>query len=298
MLRFLLLFLIIVTSADARSVVTNRPSTAATCTGGYQGPGDVKATATVGWGLRAYNCATAGAQVAAVILCTPLDAACETENVNPAGDLALGTVGATCNITSVICTAKTLIDQPGGGAHNITNATIANRPAFVPACVGSRPCLSLVSTSSQTLCGTIPTIAQPLGMSAVATFSSASFGRIISTFTAATTEPDMFWNPTSNQLTFNAGGSSFNLTGTPGTSGFFAIQASFQGSGSGAIINGTSGGASLGTTSTSTSVCVGSTTNGLAFATEKFTEGYIWPAAFGGSEATNMQSNERAYWGF
>ena len=48
-------------SAQARNVITNhRTSGGSSCTGGYQGVGDVKTGASFYYGLRAYSCAYAG----------------------------------------------------------------------------------------------------------------------------------------------------------------------------------------------------------------------------------------------
>lgn len=260
---------------------------------GYTGPGDVVASATGWWGLRAYSSATRGTNAANV--CIPADATC-ADLVTDAttGALIVPTIGgSSCGV--VTCTVKTLYDQSGNG-NNLTNATIANRPVLntTASPSGAGPGMVFTAASSQRLSNTVFTfVPQPASLIAVAKSVNNSAQQGL--FSASSSQPQLsFRNPGDNTAFIFAGtvlsraatdGSFHTLVGVAnGASSSISVDGATTSGAGGAGVNaqvflGNDGGA-------------GNYFNGTA------QEAGAWASAFSAGNISGMDSNQRTFWGF
>lgn len=275
------------------STFVQGPATSApSCTGGYQGPGDIIGSGWKAWGgFRAYSCAKAGAQANAVQVCTAGDASCEVEKVGTNGSLVLGTLATACTTT---CLVKTVYDQSGTGA-DLTQATAANQPKFTKAALGSLPGMTCTAGSSQWVQGTIPVVAQPLYMTDVVLANGiVSVGpRIMSTLTSG--EPLIYWQ-SSTEITAYVSGTFVQAIDAIDTS--FAVQATFNGSSSIARLNTSPNSGSVGAGSTSTSLAICADPGGANPATMTWGEGGLLSGTLTTGQQDSMETQERAFWGF
>lgn len=264
----------------------------------YAGPNDVVAGAQVWYGLRAVSNAAAVAHKSAIVLCTALDAACETETLATSGAVSLGTVGATCNNTTVICTIKEWFDQIG--ALHLIQTTIANRATFKINCVGStQPCAVFVKANAPTYTlGTGLSLAQPMTYSwvAIRTGSTASDSGTIATLGSGTAASDAFFNA-ANTLTMYAG-SNGTITGAT-ESVWHTEQSVYNGASSKMCLDGTCFSPSVnpGTGGTGTPISFGSFLAGN-YLDGMMNEGGIWNVGFTPTQAANMNTNQKTYWGY
>lgn len=267
---------------------------------GYAGPGDIVSAAAFWWGLRCYNAAYAG-NVADIQ--APADAS-HTVLTCSAGGTINETLQALSTTCAISCTAKTLYDQSGNTncasvACDLTNATIANRPAYTLSCIGSLGCLTFTGTLSQILqaAGQAPSsfCPQPLTVSLVAkrTGTFTSFNTMIGNDGAVVQTG--FSNSANTALVF-AGSVA---TASAADSAWHAMQVVYNGSSSIAYIDGASTGSlvagSNGFGNKRPSIGGNQATN---FSTGTFGEGGFWCSAFTGGNQSSMDGNQRAYWGF
>lgn len=268
--------------------------------GGYTGPGDVVSGALVWYGLRAYSAATAGTKVANI--CNASDANCADINSTSGGNFDVTTATGSplnCGGAGGTCTVKILYDQIGGSACggncDLSNSTIANRPTLSFSCIGSLPCMVFASASSQTIKRGAPNTfgaqSQPFTISVVGFQTSNVTGGLLTASGG---------NGTSFRSTPGVGlraTTDFNVSMANST--WYAIQGVANGASSVLYINGTSNSGSAGTSGYASG-------NNPQFGNDDFSEflngkmveGGIWPSGFSGTQQSNMNSNQRTYWGF
>ncbi len=115
----------------------------------YTGPGDLYAGFKAWWGLRAYSAAYAAATSKAINIIRASDSRTCDVNVATTGGLGVtascstggdnGTAVATwCNATT--CSVITAYDQ-SGDSNDATQGTAAERPTLVFSCLGTLPCM-------------------------------------------------------------------------------------------------------------------------------------------------------------
>ena len=148
----------------------------------YAGPGDVVSGAKMWWGLRAYSLATAGTKAANI--CNASDANCADVNTLANGDFDVATAtGSPLNWGGAggTCTIKTLYDQTTGNnctaaTCNLTQTIIGFRPTLAFNCIGTKPCMTFTSASSNRMNGAnnATSVSQPVTLSGVAQSSSMS----------------------------------------------------------------------------------------------------------------------------
>lgn len=273
------------------------PGTVHSAGGGYTGPGNVVSGAFAWYSCsRGYSTAdTANA----CNVCLPADTTCADITLS-AGFAVLPGSLSTCNITTVICTVKTLYDKTGNG-RDVTQATEAARPRFRPAMASNNcpttalPCMLFVGASSQSLSSSNVTLAQPVTGSVVYTrgaTSGAFFSNNATTFYARSA---------SGATVLNAGTDTGSV-GTAANGSFHAFQGILNGASSAVFIDGTATtGLSAGTNGISTApIQIGSAGGSLFF------DGYLcevglWGSAFtttGGGQADLMNSNQHGSNGY
>lgn len=255
--------------------------------GGFSGPGDVVSGAYAWYSCsRGYN----GADTSnACNVCLPSAGACF--DLTLSSGLAVVPAGlSTCNITTVICTVKTMYDKTGN-SRDVTQVTEANRPTFRPAMASNGcpttalPCVLFVPANSQRLNSSATiTQAQPITISLVYIRGSAN-GE------PATNNVEFIANSGNIQLFAGTGGA----TATAANGSWHAAQGVFNSSSSAAYIDGTTTtGLNPGTGAPS-----GNTISLGQSVVSNFFDGSIaeagfWPSGFNATQAGNMNTNQHS----
>lgn len=260
---------------------------------GFQGPGDVVSGAKVFWGLRCYNTAYTGNVADVWDSATGLTT--QTLITCSSGGILNETVNSLATTCASGCRIKTLYDQSGanscgGGVCDLDQAINASRPPFTLNCIGSLSCLTF--SGSQTLGkASFLSQAQPYTFSQVIQDTNSS---AVATY---------FTNQTAIYLSLNTTPAIDLFAGTHGTvtistSTWYAVQGVFNGASSIIYLNGSSNSVNLGTSA--------ATTGTITFGSDEFADNFIgtfaelglWPVGFDATQQSNMNSNQRAYWGF
>lgn len=264
----------------------------------FQGMADIVASPAVCWSLRACSSATRGTRAANV--CNVADAACADLSTDATtGALVITTIGgSSCSV--VVCTVKILYDQTvgttcGGSPCDVTNATIANRPVLVVSCINSLPCMTFVTASGQFLASTAtsPSLSQPFTVSAVADRTGAATTTSIAGISSTGADPILAYS--ANVATVYAG---TPITRAATDNHFHALQGVYNSPN--CVVNvdgtGTTADCNTGGITLANSFLVGN--DGFNdFFEGKITEVGWWFSAFNGTQQTNMNSNQTAYWG-
>lgn len=301
MIRILFGLLILILPVQAGNLTllgAGKPPAAAVS---YTGPGDIVASATAWYGVRAYNAATRGATVMDVCNTTGgVEVACATFSSDATtGDLVVGTIGGlTCSGLGVACTIKKLYDQTTGnnctGATcDLTQATIAVRPQLVPSCINGKPCIrcSIFNISSA---NNLSSISQPYTVSHVSS-RTASFTTAQLVLYLGSGAVQYFYAGSANTFDIFAGAT---LAATAADSAFHAYQSIFNNTSSDNYVDGgsTTGAASTAAAAGAIQVCA--TSAGAVPFKGDLTEIGIWSGAFTGTDQTNVNSNQHTYYGF
>ena len=275
---------------------------------GYTGPGDIVASVAWWGGVRAYNAADRGNALLNVCYSTSssVDAGC----VDFSSDATTGAIVATkpdgthnCPTnpspgTYPLCTVKIIYDR-SGGAHNVTQATIASRYAFAPA--GSATtcptvttaCINSLVTPTNSYVVTIASTSQPFTFSAVLATLGYN-GNAGFYFFNPTTGVDFYNAGTGNAWEMYSGGSN-HITPTETDGVTHAAQIMFNNGGTSvANIDGTETTGTLGTNSLSTSVNLPDAQS--ANEDVSFEEFGVWASGFTGTQRTNMCHNQYTYY--
>ena len=259
----------------------------------YTGPGDVVNSAFAWWGLRGYNAAFSGN---AVRLCTPSDAACEDEVIS-GGNLVLGTVGSTCNNSTVVCTIKTLYDQSGAnscaGACDGTQATITSRAVFTTGCLGALPCMTLTSAGKGYVTGSA-SLAQPYTITAAVkrTGNFTAYNTILANnlgtsglYFLSTGNADALINNTDHLFTAS-------------NSNWHALQMVANSTTSSGTTDGSTTAISAATTAFISAASMLLLNDGSDPMVGTVVEIGIWGNAFSSGQLSSVNSNIHGYWGF
>lgn len=147
------------------------------CTGGYQGPGDIKANALLGYTLAAWSCALAGTKSANI--CNSGDANCADVSSLLSGDFDVTTAQGSplnCGGAGGTCTIKTIYNKGSLGSNqDLTNTTIAQRPTLTFGCANGKACMT-GSASAMMWSGNSFSVSQPWSLMAVVNNSNLTSG--------------------------------------------------------------------------------------------------------------------------
>lgn len=277
--------------------------------GGYTGPGDIVASATAWWGLRAYSAAKAAATVAAVNLRRSSDSRTCDIKVTTAGDLDTITSGCSiggdngstastwCAVSAGSCFVTKMYDQTAGaacgGSCDVLQATAGNQPAFVFSCLGSHPCIQNTTGSMllQSAANFTPNASATVSLSAVADRS------------VGTGNPGFILDNASNRITghntvansWQLAGTSGNLFGAANDAAWHAANGLISGASSVLNVDGTETSA---TVTASTAAGRMQVSGGLTSNTTLLTEVGAWDnISFSGGNRTSLCHNQFTYWG-
>jgi hypothetical protein len=271
--------------------------------GGYQGPGDVVGGAKGWWGLRAYSAADRGNRLIKACYTTGgVNNGCaDLSSDATTGNLVPGLVDGSHTCPGTNCTVQILYDRSGtlncaAAACDATVAVVSNQPALTASCMGSLPCITWntsIGSAALSPAAAFGTVAQPLTFSFIYNLtSSATSGSIIACLNGSVFATNDT-TPTFN----NFAGSNFTVAMSTGT--WYANQSVFNNTSSVQYINGSSNSGTTGTNSCSAgdNVAIGwDSFNHTASA--KTGEYGIWAGGFTPTQQSNMNSNQRTYWGF
>lgn len=275
----------------------------------YSGPGDVVASASAFWGLRAYTAAYATGLGKLANVCTALDAVCADVSSDANGNFNISAVGSlACNNTVSICTIKTLYDQIGtgcGGSNcDVTQATIANRPTLVVAGAAngcpstSLPCMNFAGASSQCLAGTNSyTQAQPFSISLVG--QRPTPGSIAVSVGFLSTRY-VGWAVSANTVNSKWASASPITTASASDAAYHSLQFIISSSIGSISVDGatTAGNSGTGTPATAPVIGAGSTNCVTTPLSGFIAEAGIWPIGFSAGNISGLNSNAHSYWGF
>lgn len=271
-------------------------------TSSYVGPGDVKASASMWWGLRAYSSATAGNRAANI--CNAADANCADISTLANGNFDVATAqGAplNCGGTGGTCTLKILYDQSGanscgGAACDFQQATIAARPVLTFSCLGALPCFTSSTATGAMQTGGSSSVAQPFTLVAMAqrTGNFTTYNTIITNTGGSV---GLYYNTTGNADFFVGADHAFAAS----NSAWHALQAI----GNSTTSSGTTDGSTTSISAASTAFTSAATIRAFNDSSPPgdamlgtVTEFGVWPSAFAGGDLTAMNSNIHSYWGF
>ncbi len=309
-MKRILLALLLLIAPPANAYWQSRDQTSIAAVASYTGPGDVVASASAFWGLRAYNAAYATGLNKLANICLPADAVCADATSDANGNLVLPGSLSTCANSVTICTVKTLYDQSGalacaaGTNCDVTQATIANRPTLViPGAANGCPttagyCMAFVRASSQCFASANAfTQTQPFSFSFVGNRTGSTTSANIAVGFAVSAE-SIGW-----QVSANVGRMNFGTVFAPtgfNDNAWHAAQIIANGASSAFDFDGTSATGNAGTNAPSAvAILIGAGVSACASALDgKLTEVGIWPIAFSAGNISGLNSNAHTYWGF
>lgn len=269
----------------------------------FTGIGDTLSGAKGHWGVIAYSAASRGSNM--LNLCNVGDVAC----ADVATDATTGIVSSTqvvgsitCGTGANLCTVKKLYDDSGANlctgsvACTLDNVSGGSRPTFVPNCIGTVPCIQLVSGSHlQNLNNFVGTLSQPI--SRLGSISIPSAPGAFSTFMAVGLTDQT--GVDSSPAAFNYDGNVLSGAATLTANTFYSILGTQDGSGNGTVVlNGATTTGSVGTATASTTFVVGATTTGGNPFVGNVLETAVYNVTFTGTNITNLTSTQRTNGGF
>ncbi len=287
-----LIFLSLLGFANAQGGMGPGPGTVHSAGSSYTGPGDIVSGAHLWFSCaRGYNAAdTANA----CNVCLPSDTVCADLTLSNGFAVVPGSL-STCNITTVICTVKTMYDKTGNG-RDATTATESQRPTFRPAMASNGcptttlPCLLFTPGNSNRLVTAALTLSQPITASMV--------------FYNVATNGDM-WSSGDNQIAMVRFGSN-NVAAFSPTFGSrldisvsdaanHAAQVVFNGASSAAYVDGsTTSGPNPGSSGFSSTVLTISPAAHTTRWSGYLSEYGLWGSAFNGTQAGDMNTNQHS----
>lgn len=273
----------------------------------YVGPGDVKSGAFFWIGLRAYSAATVG--TSAIDLRRD-DAATCTVSTDSNGNLDV-TVATPCGgstVTAWMSGHTATISKfynKGSAGGDFANATTASQASFGLTCsANSKPCFTIPGSN------TVPytsasTFTQSLPITIVAAFKDASTAAGTWINAANTSGPQVLLDDTScaggtRKISIYDGSAAFCSNAAYSSATWYVWQGVVNGASSSQTLN--NAGFGTGTVGVAQfvggKVSLGNHPSVNVPVAVTMTEMGQWPAAFNGTELSNMDGNLRAYWGF
>lgn len=258
----------------------------------YTGPGDI-VTFDAWWGLRAYNSAYATGSNPAIDLHNDSDGSFNS-TINILSDGSLDVATAATVIAGGASKIGKIYDQTGGGIH-LTQATLALQPTLVLAALGSLPVMRITEADGiERLRGTLgASISQPYSISAVSkrTGMTTSFNSILTGGGFG-----LYHAPSVDNCIIYAGSVSSNVSAADNTA--HTLQAVLNGSSSILMVDGAdTTGLAAGASAFGTTVSIGdnaAAANGLH---GDATEAGVMTGSFSGTNRTDLDANQSAYWG-
>lgn len=304
MLARLLLALLLLTGAsvahaqmppNVRAVILAKKSPVAAAPAVYLGPGNISGlgSPTVWGGLRGFN--TADVANAANV-CLPSDTVCADLTLSSGNVVVPGSL-STCNITTVICTMKTIYDKSGNGL-DIAMATEATRPTFRPAMASNgcpttaKPCMKWALGQLMKTNSTSVGLTQPYSVA----FAVSSYGS--SRYWAVPGGTNLIVDrDTTNSIRLNFGSA---VTATMSDNTYHSAVT---------IGNGAAGNACIDSTSNVLNAGTANGFNAFFYGDHSFFSGSemysmeigVWPIAFtvsGGGQCAQIDAQMRTYWGY
>lgn len=256
----------------------------------YQGgPGDIVSGAEAWWGLRAYTSASIGGN--AVRLRRDSDDA-EQDFVTVAGG-GLNTSSISSFKGAANLFVVTLYDQTGNGFH-VTQATLAQQPAFTLSGLGSKPIVTCVGTSGLISAGTL-TVSQPLTMSWVGNHNGPSGQQ---SYLLPGGNLQLGCNFDANNQAFLYAGVGVDPKPTVSDDAWHALQGVCNGSSSDVNVDGSVNTGNPGSAGCDAAIYVFVNASSAQRFDGSFVEAGIWGVAFSGANSTAMSTQQHAYWGF
>ena len=272
----------------------------------YVGPGDVVPNATVWWGLRGYSAAVSNGITKSVNLRASGDNATSDFVILPNGNLDTASISAFQLAHGGNLFVTALYDQSESQLYHVTQSTAANQPQFLlTGGPNSKPTILFVKANSLSLnIGGDATVTvlqnQPFTMVAAASNTATTQAALISGASNGFIQWGFALSGTANQMFSYAQSSLPTVTCADNT--FHAIMSIFSDAAvaSAMVVNGVSTLGSLGSTTgfgTFNGFSLGGS-GSTVFFDGSCSEAGIWPITYSGTQVTNVNSNERNYWGF
>jgi hypothetical protein len=269
----------------------------------YVGPGDIVSGATAWWGLRAYSLATAGTK--AINIRASGDNATTDINTLANGNLDVATVSSFLTTHGGSAFIAKKYDQTGNG-NDQAQATAANQPALILSAIGSLPMMQTTAANSMSMSSSSFTVTDsPLTISTVINFTNLGAQQSFVDRSGTPIQVGASRAGAADTVFMYAGGLVPTATVTGGA--FHALQWRFDNAGatSSVYVDGTNTAMALGNAqgASVSQVDIGAyVPSASQYTSAYYGEVGIWSGtAFttaGGGQCSQMNSNQRNYWGF
>jgi len=261
--------------------------------GGYTGPGDVT-TFVVWYGLRAYSAAYAASLGPCIGLVDQAGANAITINVLANGDVDVASVSTWVTAHSVTTIRVSDLFNQASAGHTLHQGTLAAMPVLGLSVLGSHPAIQNTTTTDVVDAGGTLTQAQPLTISTVAERTSLNGTGLQVIFGNQSVDPSVGYHGANTAILF-AGSFSADVTATDSV--FHAFQGVFNGASSSLMVDTTANtGLNPGTDGISSNGMM--INNGSFPSIQNFLEAGLISGAASGTIQTNLNSNQKTYWGY
>lgn len=256
----------------------------------YVGPGDVVASATAWWGLRAYSSATIGSNV--VRLRRSSDNTTQDFVSLADGSLDVASIATFKGAGQVF--VNRLYDGTGGG-FTMTAASSATEPELVLNDLGTRPAIIGVPANSTEMTNSIDTITTPQPYSMSCVVKNTNNGSQQAPISLPGTIGILINNGGANLVLqwANGGFRAAYADGSPQT-----VNTVYNGASSNIFVNGVRTTGTSGADSPLTNAVYLLSFSGTGFFNGSFYEAGFWPLGFSNLQEQTLDANQRAYWGF
>ena len=262
----------------------------------YQGPGDVVSGAVVFCGLRSYTSSGAGAGAAIIDVMDSSGANITTINAVSSGGLDTTALSNYITAHGAAYVSK-LYDQTGNGKHMLGFSGPSNKVQVTLGGPGSYPTMVFVRANSQSLTtggAVLTTQAQPFTMTA-ASDRTGDFTSYCPVFGDTTGAHGVGYGNNNNLWNIFFGTNQTPSGATDST--WIGSVSVVNGSSTTYSLNGTTGSTDVGSVGISSDILNIGTWGG-SYMSGNIGEVGLWATAFSSTQASNMVSNIRTYWGF
>lgn len=252
----------------------------------FIGAGDVVASATSWWGTRAYTLSSIGGN--AIKLRRDSDNTTQNFVTVTGGGLDLASIITFKSTANLF--VDTLYDQTGGTVH-LTQATNSKQPAFILSAVGALPSIQFDSASSQELANVTATA----GSTLCGVQNSTNTGGQQTVHGMSGGGPRVgFNNSGANTMFFYQG--ALLTVGSIADGSWHESVGVFNGASGVAYVDASTTSGAVGANTPGGTVTLGSN-GGSEFFKGSILEFGIWPGFFNATQAANMISNQKTYYG-